>query len=60
MNKSNVIRRGLIVFGVSVMLSALSACGHHDLTAPCARDSRLWSFGTAYADSCGPLLPLNK
>jgi hypothetical protein len=59
MNRSNVIRRGLVVFGMSAMLSALSGCGHRDLTAPCERDSRVWSFGAAYA-SCGPLLPLNR
>jgi hypothetical protein len=48
-----------LLVAASVMLLALSACGHHDLTAPCERDSRVWSFGSAYA-SCGPLLPLNK
>jgi hypothetical protein len=50
----------LISAGLSAILLALSACGHHDLTAPCERDSHLWSFGSAHADNCGPLLPVNR
>jgi hypothetical protein len=43
---------------LTAAFSALTACAHQDLTAPCARDGWL-SFGTAYASDCGVLRPVN-
>jgi len=56
------IPRCAVVIALSVTLTALSACAHKDLMAPCTRDSSLWSFGRAYAaaSDCGPLFPINR
>ena len=56
------IARGAIVVTLGMALTALSACAHKDLVAPCTRDSSLWAFGRALAaaSDCGPLLPVNR
>ena len=58
--RKRIPRRAFVV-ALSMALTALSACAHKDLMAPCTRDSSLWSFGRAYAaaSDCGPLLPVN-
>jgi hypothetical protein len=59
--RKRIAKRAFVV-GLGMALSALSACAHKDLMAPCTRDSFLWSFGRAYAaaSDCGPLLPVNR
>ena len=59
--RRRIARRAFVVaFGMA--LTALSACAHKDLMAPCTRDSSVWSFDRAYAaaSDCGPLLPVNR
>jgi hypothetical protein len=56
-----ISRRAKRVGAVAVLtasFSALTACAHQDLTAPCARDGWL-SFESAYASDCGTLRPVN-
>jgi len=50
--------RAALVVALAVGTVALSSCAHRDLIAPCTRDSRM-TFGAAYADDCGPMLPVN-
>ena len=59
--RKRIPRRAFVV-ALGMVLTALSACAHKDLMAPCTRDSSLWSFGRAYAatSDCGPLLPINR
>jgi hypothetical protein len=55
------VKAGLTA-ALALGLLSLSACAHHDLTAPCSRDAHWRSaFGSAFADTdCGPLLPANQ
>ncbi len=55
-----MMMRAAIAAALAAGMAALSACAHKDLIAPCSRDGWLWSFGSAYASDCGPLLPVNR
>jgi hypothetical protein len=55
---SRRIRRAGAFAILTVSFSALTACAHQDLTAPCTRDGWL-SLGIAYASDCGALRPVN-
>jgi hypothetical protein len=52
------VRRAGAFTILTVSFSALTACAHQDLTAPCTRDGWL-SLGIAYASDCGALRPVN-
>lgn len=52
-------RKAALLSLLAIGLVALSACAHQELMAPCTRDSWL-AFGSAYADDCGPLRPINR
>jgi len=58
----NAMIRATAAVALGLALLGLSGCAHKDLTAPCSRDSSLWSFGSAFAAAidCGPLLPVNQ
>jgi hypothetical protein len=47
---------------LALALSALSACAHRDLTAPCQATSGFfgWLDGSANAFACGPMRRVNS
>lgn len=52
---ARIFRVALVAAGVS----ALAACGHAELRAPCSA-SEAYASLTAYADPCGPMRRVNQ
>lgn len=52
---SRFLRFALVAAGVS----ALAACGHSELRAPCST-SEAYASLSAYADPCGPMRRVNQ
>ena len=54
------MRRRLVRFAVvAAGMSALTACGHSELRAPCSAGEAYASL-SAYADPCGPMRRVNQ
>jgi hypothetical protein len=51
--------RAILIAAAALTLTALSACAHRELKAPCSASTD-WFDSSAYADTCGPMLPVNQ